>query len=342
MAEATIIGIDLAKRVFQVHGAAADGSIVFRRKLPRDGLLPFLAAQPRCVVAMEACATAHGWGREIEKLGHTVRLIAPIYVKPFVKRHKNDAADAEAITEAASRPTMRFVAVKTEAQQARAMLFRTRDLLVRQRTQLINALRGHLAEYGVVAPQGPAHLKPLADAIADEASRLPTAVRILGRLLLEQIGMLGPRIGELDKRLRAAAGQAEATRRLQTMPGVGPVTAVAVETFAPPMETFRRGRDFAAWLGLVPLQRSTGGKQRLGKTSKMGQRDIRRLLIIGAMAVVRAATRSVPPAGSWLERMLAKKPRMLVAVALANKMARSIWAMLSKRENYRDPATTTA
>ena len=218
MAEATIIGIDLAKRVFQVHGAAADGSIVFRRKLPRDGLLPFLAAQPRCVVAMEACATAHGWGREIEKLGHTVRLIAPIYVKPFVKRHKNDAADAEAITEAASRPTMRFVAVKTEAQQARAMLFRTRDLLVRQRTQLINALRGHLAEYGVVAPQGPAHLKPLADAIADEASRLPTAVRILGRLLLEQIGMLGPRIGELDKRLRAAAGQAEATRRLQTMP----------------------------------------------------------------------------------------------------------------------------
>ena len=222
------------------------------------------------------------------------------------------------------------------------MLFRTRDLLVRQRTQLINALRGHLAEYGVVAPQGPAHLKPLADAIADEASRLPTAVRILGRLLLEQIGMLGPRIGELDKRLRAAAGQAEATRRLQTMPGVGPVTAVAVETFAPPMETFRRGRDFAAWLGLVPLQRSTGGKQRLGKTSKMGQRDIRRLLIIGAMAVVRAATRSVPPAGSWLERMLAKKPRMLVAVALANKMARSIWAMLSKRENYRDPATTTA
>jgi transposase len=342
MAEATIIGIDLAKRVFQVHGAAADGSIAFRRKLPRDGLLPFLAAQPRCVVAMEACATAHGWGREIEKLGHTVRLIAPIYVKPFVKRHKNDAADAEAITEAASRPTMRFVAVKTEAQQARAMLFRTRDLLVRQRTQLINALRGHLAEYGVVAPQGPAHLKPLADAIADEASRLPTAVRILGRLLLEQISMLGPRIGELDKRLRAAAGQAEATRRLQTMPGVGPVTAVAVETFAPPMETFRRGRDFAAWLGLVPLQRSTGGKQRLGKTSKMGQRDIRRLLIIGAMAVVRAATRSVPPAGSWLERMLAKKPRMLVAVALANKMARGIWAMLSKRENYRDPATTTA
>jgi transposase len=342
MTEATIIGIDLAKRVFQVHGAAADGSIIFRRKLPRDGLLPFLAAQPRCVVAMEACATAHGWGREIEKLGHTVRLIAPVYVKPFVKRHKNDAADAEAITEAASRPTMRFVAVKTEAQQARAMLFRTRDLLVRQRTQLINALRGHLAEHGVVAPQGPAHLKPLADAIADEISQLPTAVRVLGRLLLEQIDMLGPKIGELDKRLRAAAGQAEATRRLQTMPGVGPVTAVAVETFAPPMETFRRGRDFAAWLGLVPLQRSTGGKQRLGKTSKMGQRDIRRLLIIGAMAVVRAAIRSVPPAGSWLERMLAKKPRMLVAVALANKMARGIWAMLSKRENYRDPATTAA
>jgi transposase len=341
MAEAKIIGIDLAKRVFQAHGAATDGSIVFRRRLSRDRLLPFLAAQPRCVVAMEACATAHGWGREIEKLGHMVRLIAPIYVKPFVKRHKNDAADAEAIAEAASRPTMRFVAVKTEAQQARAMLFRTRDLLVRQRTQLINALRGHLAEHGVVAAQGPAHLKRLAEAMADGTSRLPTAVRALGQLLLEQICLLDPKISDLDKRLRAVAGQAEATRRLQTMPGVGPVTAVAVETFAPPMETFRRGRDFAAWLGLVPLQRSTGGKQRLGKTSKMGQRDIRRLLIIGAMAVVRTATHSAPPAGSWLGRMLARKPRMLVAVALANKMARGVWAMMTKQEDYQDPAAAT-
>jgi len=342
MSAITIIGVDLAKRVFQLHGAKADGSVAFRKKLSRGRFLSFLAEQPRCVVGMEACATAHGWGREIEKLGHTVRLIPPIYVKPFVKRQKNDAADAEAIAEAASRPTMRFVAVKTEEQQARAMLFRTRDLLVRQRTQLINAVRGHLAEHGVVAAQGPAHLKRLADAIGDEASLLPVMVQELGKLFLQQIDALGTKIGELDKKLRAVAGQAETTRRLQTMPGVGPITAVAVETFAPAMETFHRGRDFAAWLGLVPRQHSTGGKQRLGKVSKMGQRDIRRLLIVGAMAVVQAALRTGAPEDSWLGRMLAKKPRMLVAIALANKMARGVWAMMTKQENYRDPTAAKA
>ena len=342
MSAITIIGVDLAKRVFQLHGAKADGSVAFRKKLSRGRFLSFLAEQPPCVVGMEACATAHGWGREIEKLGHTVRLIPPIYVKPFVKRQKNDAADAEAIAEAASRPTMRFVTVKTEEQQARAMLFRTRDLLVRQRTQLINAVRGHLAEHGVVAAQGPAHLKRLADVIGDEASLLPMMVQELGKLFLEQIDALSTKIGELDKKLRVVAGQAETTRRLQTMPGVGPITAIAVETFAPAMETFHRGRDFAAWLGLVPRQHSTGGKQRLGKVSKMGQRDIRRLLIVGAMAVVQAALRTGAPEDSWLERMLAKKPRMLVAIALANKMARGVWAMMTKQENYRDPTAAKA
>lgn len=342
MQRPTIIGVDLAKRVFQVHGAAADGSVVFRKKLSRAQFLPFLAAQPRSTVAMEACATAHDWGREVEKLGHVVRLIAPIYVKPFVKRQKNDAADAEAIAEAASRPTMRFVTVKTAEQQARAAIFRTRDLLVRQRTQLINALRGHLAEHGVIAPQGPAHVKRLADAIGDPQSALPSVIRDIGRLYLDQIAALTEKLGELERSLRAQAARGEATLRLQTMPGIGPITAMAIESFAPPMETFHRGRDFAAWLGLTPLQRSTGGKQRLGKTSKMGQRDIRRLLIIGAMAVVRAANRRGPPEGSWLARMLWRKPRMLVAVALANKMARSVWAMLTKQENYRDPAAAPA
>lgn len=342
MQQATIIGIDLAKRAFQAHGAAADGSVVFRKKLARTQLLPFLAVEPRCVVAMEACATAHGWGREIEKLGHTVRLIAPIYVKPFVKRQKNDAADAEAIAEAASRPTMRFVALKTEEQQARAMIFRTRDLLVRQRTQLINALRGHLAEHGVVAPQGPAHVKRLADAIEDRESLLPALVRDIGRVYLDQIALYSEKIADLDKKLRAAATRDETTARLQTMPGIGPITAIAIETFAPPMEIFRRGRDFAAWLGLVPLQKSTGGKQRLGRTSKMGQRDIRRLLIIGAMTIVRWASRNGAANESWLARMMARKPRLVVAIALANKMARSIWAMLTKKQDYRDPVTAEA
>ena len=337
-----IIGIDLAKRSFQAHGAAPDGAVLFRKKLSRPQLLSFLAAHSPCIVAMEACATAHNWAREIEKLGHEVRLIPPIYVKPFVKRQKNDAADAEAIAEAASRPTMRFVAVKTEGQQARSMIFRTRDLLVRQRTQLINALRGHLAEHGVVAPQGAAYVKRLADAIADEGGDLNPMVRDIGAVYLEQISALTGKINELERKLRKEARQAEATRRLQTIPGVGPITAVAVESFAPPMETFRRGRDFAAWLGLVPRQHSTGGKQKLGRTSKMGQRDIRRLLIIGATAVVRWAAQHGAPEGSWLARMLEKKPRMLVAIALANKMARSIWAMMTKQQDYRVPAAVSA
>jgi transposase len=271
-----------------------------------------------------------------------VRLIPPIYVKPFVKRQKNDAADAEAIAEAASRLTMRFVAVKTEDQQARSMIFRTRDLLVRQRTQLINALRGHLAEHGVVAPQGTAHVKRLADVIGNETVALPATVRLIGRLYLEQIDILSGRIDELGKKLRAEAGQATATQRLQTMPGVGPITAVAIESFAPPMETFRRGRDFAASVGLVPRQNSTGGKRRLGRTAKMGQRDIRRLLIVGAMAVVNSAARRGAPKGSWLERMLAKKPKMLVAIAFANKMARGVWAMMTKQEDYRNPVAVAA
>lgn len=340
MKEVTIVGVDLAKRVFQVHGASADGAVVFRKKLARAQFLAFLAKLPACTVAMEACATSHFWGREIAKLGHAVRLVAPIYVKPFVKRNKNDAADAEAIAEAASRPTMRFVAVKTEEQQAGAMVFRARDLLVRQRTQLINALRGHLAEYGVVAAQGPAHLKLLQAAVDAPTSELPTTVRDIAGMYLDQISQCTEKLTAIEKTIRAETASSEATTRLQTMPGVGPISAMAIEAFAPPMQEFHRGRDFAAWLGLVPRQKSTGGKQILGKTSKMGQRDIRRLLIIGAMAVVRIAVRTPPPEGTWLARMIQRKPRMVVAIALANKMARGIWAMLTKQENYQDPVVT--
>ena len=301
MEQGNIVGLDLAKRTFQLHGAHCDGSVAFRKKLSREKVLTFLAKQPRCVVAMEACGSAHHWGRAIRDLGHEVRLIPPVYVKPFVKRQKNDAADAEAIAEAASRPTMRFVAVKTDEQQARAMLFRTRDLLVRQRTQLINALRGHLAEHGIVAPQGLAKLTVLTQAIEDTEQSLPILVIELARIYLDQIDRLSDKIAELEKAAAHEAKRGAMTRRLQTMPGVGPITAMAIETFAPPMEVFKRGRDFAAWLGLVPRQHSTGGKQILGKTSKMGQRDIRRLLIVGAMAVVRcglperSAGRNVAP-----------------------------------------------
>jgi transposase len=342
MEKVSIIGLDLAKRSFQAHGARAEGGVAFRKKLSREKVLTFLAEQPRCIVAMEACGSAHHWGRTIRDLGHEVRLIPPAYVKPFVKRQKNDAADAEAIVEAASRPTMRFVAVKTEEQQARAMLFRTRDLLVRQRTQLINALRGHFSEHGVVAAQGPANVKVLEEAVKDQGTSLPLLVVELARVFLDQIEGLSKRISGLEKVTAHEAACGETTRRLQTMPGVGPITALAIETFAPPMDVFKCGRDFAAWLGLVPRQHSTGGKQVLGKVSKMGQRDIRRLLIIGAMAVVRSALRKGSPEGSWLQRMLARKPRMLVAIALANKMARSIWAMLAKAEDYRVPMAAAA
>jgi transposase len=336
---ASIIGIDLAKRAFQLHGAAADGSMVFRRKLTREKLLVFLERHPKCLVAMEACATSHFWGRELTKLGHEVKLIPPVYVKPYVKRQKNDAADAEAIAEAASRPTMRFVAVKTEEQQAQGMAFRVRDLFVRQRTQMINALRGHLAEYGVIAPQGVVYVARLVEVIEDSDSALPSPVRELAQMLTKQIAELQGKIDVLEKEIRVRATRDANAARLRTMPGIGPICAMAIQAFAPPMESFQTGRDFAAWAGLVPRQNSTGGKQFLGKTSKMGQRDIRRLLISGATVVVRRAARKGAPEGSWLARMMARKPRMLVATSLANRMARAIWAMMTKHENYRIPTT---
>ena len=347
MKNVSIIGIDLAKRVFQLHGASAEGAVVFRRKLSRGQLLEFLASLPPCVVAMEACGSAHHWGREIGALGHEVRLIPPVYVKPFVKRQKNDAADAEAIAEAASRPTMRFVAVKSEASQARAMVFRGRDLLVGQRTQLINALRGHLAEFGVVAPKGVAHLGELEKALEDEGNGLLPEVRQVGRMYLGQIAVCSEKIAELEASMRTEAASDAEAKRLMTMPGIGPVTAMAIAAFAPPMDQFRRGRDFAAWIGLVPRQHSTAGRQVLGRVSKAGQRDIRRLLICGAMSVIRARLRRDARQGGarerirrrpdWLARTLAKKPRMLAAIALANRMARMAWAMLANEQDYRPP-----
>ena len=337
MEKVTIVGVDLAKQVFQLHGAAADGRVLFRKKLSRTQFMHFMTSLPRCIVAMEACATAHFWGREMSSLGHEVRLIPPIYVKPFVKRHKNDMADAEAIAEAALRPTMRTVPLKTPEQQSRAMLFRTRELLVSQRTQMINALRAHLAEHGIVVGKGAGNVWRLGEVLEDMNGSLPKLVCELAVLYLERIEQTSLQIKALEKQIAIEAKQSAIARRLQSMPGIGPVCAIAVETFAPAMNSFRCGRDFSAWLGLVPRQHSSGGKQRLGKTSKMGQRDIRRLLILGAMSVVAWKGRGGGHPGSWLARMLAKKPRILVAIALANKMARMIWAMLTRKEEFRDP-----
>jgi transposase len=262
----------------------------------------------------------------------------------FVRRQKNDAIDAEAICEAAQRPSMRFVAVKSQEQQAAGLVFRTRDLLVRQRTQLINAIRGHLTEYGWVAPKGPSHVAMLADLIEEEemANSLPGAARAIFRVMLGLLTGLSSKIAALDKEIARRAREDEVSRRLMTVPGIGPISATAIAALAPPAETFAKGRDFAAWLGLTPLQRSTGGKQKLGATSKMGERTLRRLLIIGSSAVVKQASKRGAPRGSWLEQMLARKPRMLVTVALANKMARIVWALLVTQETYRAPVAARA
>jgi len=338
MAEVSTIGLDLAKNVFQVHGADGSGAVLFRKKLRRHQVLTFFAAQPSCTVAMEACASSHYWAREIGRLGHAVRLIPPTYVKPFVKRQKNDAADAEAICEAAQRPTMRFVAPKSEQAQASAVVFRARDLLVRQRTQIMNALRGHLAEFGIVVAKGPAHVPQLVQAVEDEAEPIPELARPILQLLIDTLHRLDEQIASLDREVAQRAKENETARRLMTIPGVGPVTAVALVALAPPAETFKCGRDFAAWVGLTPLQHSTGGKQKLGATSKMGERTLRRLLIIGANGVLLWVARNGAPAGSWIGRMLARKPPMLVRVALANKMARIVWALMARGEVYRAPA----
>jgi transposase len=337
MENVSTVGLDLAKHVFQAHGADHQGAVVFRKKLRRQQVLPFFAALPRCTVAMEACASGHYWGRELAKLGHSVKLIAPAYVKPFVKRQKNDASDAEAICEAAQRPTMRFVAVKSEEAQAAAIIFRTRDLLVRQRTQAINALRGHLTEFGLVVAKGPQNLSNLVALVKDPMSGLPNAARQTLELLIDQLNELNARVASLDREIERRAKGDQVARRLMTIPGIGAITATALAVLAPPIETFRRGRDFAAWLGLTPVQHSTGGKERLGRTSRMGERTLRRLLIIGASAVASWAARKGVPAGSWLDRMLRRKPPMLVRVALANKMARVVWALLSKGGIYRAP-----
>jgi transposase len=338
----TTIGIDLAKNVFQVCGADASGSLLFNKKLRRSQVLQFFAEIPPCVVAMEACCSSHYWAREIAKLGHATKLIPPQYVKPFVKRQKNDATDAEAICEAAQRPTMRFVPGKSAEKHADTMLFRGRDLIVRQRSQLIHALRGHFAEFGIIAPAGPASVKKFRACLEEQQIDIPLMAQEILHLLLQQIDVLSEKIAMLDKAVKDRAKSDELAKRLMTIPSVGYVTAMALSAIAPPAETFRTARDFAAWVGLTPRQHSSGGKERLGKITKQGYRTLRRLLIIGASARVKAVVRFAAPASGWLTKILERKPRMLAIAALANKLARIAWALMARGGAYKAPAVYAA
>ena len=337
MSGITTVGLDLAKQVFEVHAVDGAGQVVLRKTLRRAQMTSFFAGLPPCLVGMEACATAHHWARELTALGHEARLMPPQYVKAYRKRHKNDAADAAAICEAVTRPSMRFVPVKSEAQQAALTIHRSRDLLMRQRTMLINALRGHLAEFGVIAPQGPRHVAQLIAAIRDEAEpRLPELARRVLTVLAEQLKELAAKLAALGRELLAWHRASAASRRLATIPGIGPVTASTLAATVTDPAAFRSGREFAAWLGLVPRQNSSGGKARLGRISKRGDAELRRLLIIGAQAVLRWP--KAVAANPWLRALLARRPRLVAAVALASKMARIAWAVLRHEKEFRPMA----
>lgn len=330
----TTIGLDVAKRVFQVHGVKPTGE-VFCRRLGRASLESFFAQLEPCVVGIEACASAHYWGRRLGALGHTVRLVPPRYVKAYVRRNKTDAADAAAICEALGRRDMAFVPVKSEAQQAVLALHRTRELLVRQRTMTANALRGQLAEFGIVAAQGQAGLGELMAMVEEGATGIPEEARIASGVLAAQWRALREQIIALERRIGAWHRQDAASRRLATIPGIGPITASALVASVGDARAFRTGRHFAAWLGLTPREWSSGMKRRQGKISKRGDSYLRRLLILGSHAVMRHHKRS---ADDWLAAIRARRPAAVAAVALANKTARIAWAVMARGDIYRQPA----
>jgi transposase len=343
MQTVTTIGLDIAKSVFQVHGVDASGQVVIRRQLKRRYVLQFFQKLPPCLVGIEACASSHYWSRELKSLGHTVRLMPPAYVKPYVKRQKNDAADAEAICEAVTRANMRFVETKSPEQQSGLMLHRTRHLLIRQQTAVINAIRAHLAEFGIVAPLGRQGVWELLRVIADRNDqRVPEIVRGCLAALGNQLLRLKEKILGFDRMILAWHRSNATSKRLICIPGVGPLLATALVANIADPKAFRSGRHFSAWVGLVPKQHSSGGKDRLGGISKQGDRYLRSLFVAGALAVIRYAKIRGAKHRPWVTALLARRPTKVAAIALANKLARIAWALMAKGERYKIPAALTA
>jgi transposase len=337
------IGLDIAKSVFQVHGVDADGQVVIRRKLKRRYMLAFFQKVPPCLIGMEACATSHHWSRELQALGHWVRLMPPAYVRPYVKRQKNDATDAEAICEAVTRTNMRFVETKTTEQQSCLVLHRTRHLFIRQQTSVINAIRAHLAEFGIVAPVGRKGVGQLLDTVASARDqRIPAIARACVAALGTQLRALKAQILEFDRQIMLWHRSHETCKRLDEVPGVGPALATALVASIADPKAFRSGRDFSAWIGLVPRQHSSGGKERLGSISKQGDRYLRSLFMAGALAVIRYAKIYGSKHRPWLTALLARRPTKVAAIALANKLARMVWAMMSRGERYKEPVALAA
>jgi transposase len=343
MKDITTIGLDTAKSVFQVHGVNAEGETVVRRQLKRRQVLAYFRKLQPCLIGIEACSSSHHWSRELQALGHTVRLMPPKYVKAYVKSQKNDAADAEAICEAVTRPNMRFVPTKTEEQQSILMLHRTRQLFVRQRTALINAIRAHLAEFGIVAGIGRNGVEALLKAVADgNDNRVPDVARDCLVALGSQLEAVKVQILSFDRHILASHRANETSRRLESIPGVGPLIASALVATITDPKAFRSGRDMAAWIGLVPKQNSSGGKEKLGGVTKAGNRYLRTMLMIGALSVIKRAKQLGYSNRPWLSALLARRPTKVAAIALANKIVRMAWAMMARGEKYREPVGLAA